>query len=163
MTEAAPALFVAIEASAVGAMIRQSRWLYMVANVGHIVALLCFAGAIAVMDTRLAGGLSATAPGPLLRKARQLAVAAFVGLIVTGLVLFTAEASHVVLNRVFQIKVGLIVLGLLNVLWIERTIMPKVAGLPPLVPMPAGARQGALASLTIWLSVAICGRAIAYF
>lgn len=163
MTEAAPALFVAIEASTIGAAIRQSRWLYMVANVGHIVALMVFAGAIAVMDTRLAGGLSATAPGPLLRKARQLAIAAFLALIVTGLVLFTAEASHVVLNRVFQIKAALIVLGLLNVLWVERSIMPKVAALPPLAPMPAGARQGAWASLAIWLSVAICGRAIAYF
>lgn len=163
MTEAAPALFVAIEASAIGAAIRQSRWLYMVANVGHIVALVFFAGAIAVMDARLAGGLSATAPGPLLRKARRLAVAAFIGLIGTGLVLFAAEASHVVLNRVFQIKTALILLGLLNIIWVERTIMPKVAALPPLAPMPAGARQGALASLAIWLSVAICGRAIAYF
>lgn len=153
----------AIEASAIGAAIRQSRWLYMLANVGHIVALLFFAGAIAVMDTRLAGGLSATAPGPLLRKARQLAVAAFVGLVGTGLILFAAEASHVVLNRVFQIKAGLIVLGLLNIVWVERTIMPKVVALPPLAPMPAGAKQGALASLAIWLSVAICGRAIAYF
>lgn len=163
MTEAAPALFVAIEASTIGAAIRQSHWLYMVANIGHIVALMVFAGAIAVMDTRLAGGLSATAPGPLLRKARQFAIAAFVGLVVTGLVLFTAEASHVVLNRVFQIKVALILLGLLNIIWVERSIMPKVAALPPLAPMPAGARQGALASLAIWLSVAICGRAIAYF
>lgn len=153
----------AIEASAIGAAIRQSRWLYMVANVGHIVALLFFAGAIAVMDARLAGGLSATAPGPLLRKARHFAMAAFVGLVVTGLVLFAAEASHVVLNRVFQIKGALILLGLLNVVWVERVIMPKVAALPPLAPMPAGARQGALASLAIWLSVAICGRAIAYF
>lgn len=163
MTEAAPALFVAMEASGIGAAIRQSRWLYMLANVGHIVALVFFAGAIAVMDTRLAGGLSATAPGPLLRKARQFAIAAFAGLIITGLVLFTAEASHVVLNRVFQIKVGLILLGLLNIVWVERAIMPKVAALPPLAPMPAGAKQGALASLAIWLSVVICGRAIAYF
>ncbi|QUS37969.1 hypothetical protein RPMA_03170 [Tardiphaga alba] len=163
MTDAAPALFIAIEASGIGAAIRQSRWVYMVANVGHIVALLFFTGAIAVMDARLAGGLAVTAPGPLLRQMRRLAIAGFVGLVVTGLVLFTAEASHVVMNRVFLIKVALIGLGLLNVVWVEWTIMPKVAALPPSSPMPAGARQGALASLVIWLSVAICGRAIAYF
>ena len=50
MTEAAPALFVAMEASTIGAAIRQSRWLYMVANVGHIVALVFFAGAIAAIS-----------------------------------------------------------------------------------------------------------------
>jgi len=31
-------------------MIRQSRWLYMTANVGHIVSLVVFAGAVAVLD-----------------------------------------------------------------------------------------------------------------
>jgi hypothetical protein len=163
MTETAPALFMAIEASTIGAAIRQSRWLYMIANVGHIVALVVFAGAVAVIDTRLAGGLAATAPGPLLRRARRLAIAGLIGLMVTGVVLFTAEASHVVLNRVFQIKAALIVLGLLNVLWVEMTIVPKIATLPPLSPMPAAARRSAYASLAIWLSVAICGRAIAYF
>ncbi len=50
MTESAPAIFIAIEASGFGAAIRQSRWLYMTANVGHIVSLMVFAGAIAVMD-----------------------------------------------------------------------------------------------------------------
>jgi hypothetical protein len=163
VTDAAPAIFIALEASAIGAAIRQSRWLYMTANIGHIVALACFAGAVAVMDTRLAGGLAATAPGPLLRKARSFAVAGFIGLVLTGAVLFTAEASHVVLNRVFQIKAGLIALGLLNVAWVEAVIMPKVRELPSLVPLPAAARRGALTSLAIWLAVAICGRAIAYF
>lgn len=163
MTEGAPAIFMAMEASAIGAAIRQSRWLYMVANVGHIVALMAFAGAIAVMDVRLAGGLAATAPGPLLHKARGFAIAGFTGLVLTGAILFTAEASHVVLNRMFQIKTALIVLGLLNVAWVEALIMPKIAALPPLSPMPAGARYGAMASFITWVAVAICGRAIAYF
>lgn len=163
MTDAAPALFVALEASALGAMIRQSRWLYMTANVGHIVALLLFAGAVAVMDIRLAGGLAATAPGPLLRRARRFAITGFVLLVLSGAVLFAAEASHVVLNRVFQIKAALIVLGLLNVAWVEFMVVPQIAHLPPLTPLPAAARRGAVASLAVWLAVAICGRAIAYF
>ncbi|WPO42727.1 hypothetical protein [Tardiphaga sp. 42S5] len=163
MTEGAPAIFMAMEASAIGSAIRQSRWLYMSANIGHIVALMFFAGAIAVMDVRLAGGLAATAPGPLLRRARRFAIAGFLGLVLTGGILFTAEASHVVLNRVFQIKAALIALGLLNVVWVEAIIMPRIVALPPLSPMPAGARQGALASIAIWFAVAICGRAIAYF
>ena len=55
MTDAAPAIFVALEASSIGAAIRQSTWLYMAANVGHILSLTVFAGAIAVMDLRMAG------------------------------------------------------------------------------------------------------------
>jgi hypothetical protein len=80
MTDAAPAIFVALEQSGFAAAIRQSSWLYPAANIGHIVSLTFFAGAIAVMDVRLLGGLAATAPGPLLARARLVAVAALAGM-----------------------------------------------------------------------------------
>lgn len=163
MTDAAPAIFVALEASGIGAAIRQSRWLYMVANVGHIVALMAFAGAITVMDLRMAGAFAAIAPGYVLRIARAVAMIAFAALAVTGLLLFTAEASHVFVNRVFQIKLGLIGLGLINIALFETLIAPKVKHLPPLTPMPSGARVAAVSSIAIWVAVAICGRLIAYY
>ncbi len=163
MTDAAPAIFIALEASGFGAAIRQSRWLYMVANVGHIVSLMIFAGAIAVMDLRMAGALSATSPGYVLKAARRIAIAGFAGLVVSGAFLFTAEASHVIVNRVFQIKLGLIALGLLNIALFEILIAPKVKDLPPLTLLPSGARATAVASISIWIAVAICGRSIAYF
>lgn len=163
MTDAAPAIFVALEASGFGAAIRQSRWLYMVANVGHIVSLMVFAGAIAVMDLRMAGALSATSPGYVLKAARRVAIAGFIGLVLSGAFLFTAEASHAIVNRVFQIKLGLIALGLLNVALFEILIAPKVKDLPPLTLLPSGARATAVASISIWIAVAICGRSIAYF
>lgn len=163
MTEAAPAIFVALEASGLGAAIRQSRWLYMVANVGHIVALMIFAGAIAVMDLRMAGALSATSPAYVLKVARRAAIIGFAGLVVSGAFLFTAEASHVIMNRVFQIKLGLIALGLLNIALFEILVTPKVRSLPPLTPLPPGARGAAVTSVVIWIAVAICGRSIAYF
>ena len=78
--------------------------------------------------------------------------------------LFTAEASHVAMNRVFQIKVALIALGMLNALLVAaraRCRARRHAGLRA----AAGARirLAAFASLLIWLSVAACGRLIAYF
>lgn len=163
MTDAAPAFLVALEASGVGAAIRQSRWIYMIANVGHVVALVLFVAAVAVMDLRMAGVLAATSPGRVLRAARRVAIAAFLGLAITGAVLFTADASHVAKNTVFQIKGALILLALLNVAWVEFRIMPKIVNLPPLTPLPSAGRTGAIASMAIWLAVAICGRAIAYF
>lgn len=163
MTETAPAIFVALEASGFGAAIRQSRWLYMIANVGHILALMIFAGAIAVMDLRMSGALSATSPGHILKAARRIAILGFAGLVISGAFLFTAEASHVIMNRVFQIKLGLIALGLLNIALFEIFVTPKVRDLPPLTPLPAGARRAAVTSVVIWIAVAICGRSIAYF
>ncbi len=163
MTDAAPAIFVALELSGLGAAIRQSTWAYMAANVGHILSLMAFAGAIAVMDVRMMGAFAATSPGYVFRMARRAAVIAFAGLVLSGLVLFTAEASHVVLNRIFQIKLGLIALGLANIVAFEVWVTPKVHNLAPLTPLPDAARPIAIASLAIWFCVAACGRLIAYF
>jgi hypothetical protein len=163
MLDAAPGIFVDLEGSALGQAIRQSSYAYMAANVGHILSLVVFAGAIAVMDLRMAGAFAATAPGQLLRRARWIAMLAFFGLLLSGAVLFTAEASHVIMNRVFQIKLALIALGLLNVALFEIFTAPKVRDLPPLTPLPAAAKRSGILSIIVWLAVAACGRSIAYF
>ncbi len=163
MNDQAPAIFIALEESGFAAAIRQSLWLYPAANVGHIVALVCFAGAVAVMDVRLLGGLAATAPGRLIARARWFAIAALVAMAITGFMLFSAEASHVALNPVFQLKVALIGAGLVNVALYEFGAKSAVEGLPPGATMPARARMVGGVSLMIWVAVAACGRSIAYF
>jgi hypothetical protein len=163
MTGEAPAIFVALEQSGLGAAIRQSTWVFPVANVGHILALAAFAGAIAIMDIRLLGGLAATAPGLVLMRARAAAIAAFILMVATGFILFTAEASHLILNPVFQIKLGLIAAGLVNLAIFEFGVKRSVVKLSPGVTMPAGAKTAGLVSIAIWLAVAACGRSIAYF
>jgi len=163
MTDAAPEIFVALEQSSFAAAVRQSLWLYPAANVGHIVALTFFAGAVAVMDVRLLGGLAATSPALLLARARSFAVAALAGMAVTGCVLFLAEASHIALNPAFQLKAALVAAGLINVaiyeFWAKRTVERLVPG----ATMPARAKVAGVLSLGIWVAVAACGRSIAYF
>src|SRR5258707_5944238 len=101
MTDAAPAIFVALEQSGFGAAVRQSHWLYPAANVGHIVALTFFAGAVAVMDVRLLGGLAATSPAFLLARARSFAVAALAGMGVTRRGVFSTKAGPIAPNSPF--------------------------------------------------------------
>jgi hypothetical protein len=163
MTDEAPAIFVALEQSGFGAAIRQSTWLFPLANVGHVLALAMFAGALAVMDVRLLGGLAATSPAHVLVRARSFAVAAFILLAVTGFMQFTADASHLILNPVFQIKLGFIAAGLINLAIFEFGVKRAVVKLPPGAMMPASAKTAGLLSLALWLVVAACGRSIAYF
>jgi len=163
MEHEAPAIFVALEQSGFAAAIRQSRWLYPFANVGHIVSLMAFASAVAVMDLRLLGAFAATAPGPLLARARIAAIAAFCGQALTGFMLFSAEASHLVGNPVLRLKFLLIAAGLINVLVYELIARRAVEALPPGAPLPRSAGAAAALSLVIWIAVAACGRSIAYF
>lgn len=163
MEHHAPAIFVALEQSGFAAAIRQARWLYPLANVGHILSLMIFASAVAVTDLRLLGAFAATAPGRLLARARLAAIAAFCGLAVTGFMLFSAEAGHLVLNPVLRLKFLLVGAGLLNMLIYEIGARRAVAMMPPGTPLPRAARTSALLSLFIWIAVAACGRSIAYF
>ena len=163
MTDAAPALFVALEQSGFAATIRQSTWLYPAANIGHIVSLTFFAGGVGVLDVRLLGGLAATAPARLLARARSFAIAALAGMALTGSVLFSAEASHLVLNPAFQLKAALVAAGLMNIAIYELWARRAVEGLAPGASMPARAKVAGLLSLGIWVAVAACGRSIAYF
>jgi hypothetical protein len=159
----APQLLIALEQSGLAAAIRQSTWAYPAANVGHILALTVFAGAVTVMDARLLGAFAAAPPASVVRPARRAAMLGLLAMLATGFVLFAAEASHVAMNRVFQIKMALVGLGVLNAVLVGRALAAALDGMPALAPMPARIRLAALASLAIWLSVAACGRLIAYF
>ena len=163
MDASAPFIFQALEQSVLGAAIRQSVWVYPAANIGHVLAVIVFAGVIAVMDVRLAGAFPGTAARTVVGTARLVAVAAFAAIALTGLIMFTAEASHVALNSVFQIKMLLILLGLLNVVAFQIAFGSAIEKTPAGVPLPGTVRYSAIASLGIWLLVAACGRSIAYF
>jgi hypothetical protein len=163
MEHDAPTIFVVLEQSGFAAAIRHSPLLYPAANVGHILALFCFAGAIAVMDLRLIGAFAASPPAAFIARARRFAAVAFIALAATGFMMFAAEASHLATNPVFQIKLALIAAGLANVLVFEFGAKRMLAGLPAGAPMPMGARIAGVASFALWLAVAACGRSIAYF
>jgi hypothetical protein len=163
MLAEAPRILIALEQSGLGVAIRQSTWVYPAANVGHILALTLFAGAVATMDARLLGAFAAAPPASIVRPARRVAMLGLLLMALTGSVLFTAEASHVAMNPVFQIKAVLIALGVLNALAVARALDAVLDDAPAFAPLPARVRLAALASLLIWLSVAACGRLIAYF
>ena len=159
----APQFLVALEQSGLALAIRQSTWAYPAANVGHIVALTLFAGSVAIMDMRLLGAFAAAPPAAVVRPARRMAMLGLALMALTGFMLFAAEASHVATNGVFQVKAGLIALGILNALLIAGPALSKIADMPAGAALPARVRLAAVASLLIWVSVAACGRLIAYF
>ena len=110
----APQLLIDLEQSAFAAGIRQSVWAYPAANVGHILSLTLFAGAVAIVDLRLLGAFSAAPAAAIVRPARAMAVLGLALMALTGFMLFAAEASHVAANRILmQGRTGNFWLGVL--------------------------------------------------
>jgi hypothetical protein len=162
MNASAPGFLIALETSQIGALIRQSIWIYPAANVTHVVAIVLFAGAIAVMDVRLMGALAGSDPARVVRGARRAAVVALIAVLVSGSVLFTAEASHVALNGIFQIKMALVALGIVHALFVGNRAVRVLEALGPQAPMPGFVRFAGGLSLLTWISVVGLGRYIAY-
>lgn len=155
-------VIVALEQSGFGTAMRRSQVLYPAANIGHIILLVLFAGAVAIMDARLLGGAVAAPLSPLVVVARRIAVVALLGMIATGFMLFSADASKVAVNAAFQIKMLLIAAGLANVAIYEFGARRAVEALAPGDALPLRARVAGALSIMMWVSVAACGRAIAY-
>ena len=163
MLHDAPQFLIALEQSGLGAAIRQSSWAYPVANIVYIMALTLFAASVAIMDLRILGAFAGTTPASVVHPARRMAMLGLGLMALTGLMLFTAEASHVATNSVFQIKAVLIALGILNALLIGGPALANIAEVPANAALPARARVAAVVSLLTWVLVAACGRLIAYF
>ena len=89
-------VFLALEQSGIGAAMRGSSFLYPLANVLHIIGLAAFAGAIAVMDARLLGAFQPLPLAPFVNGWRRAAMAGFAVQVVSGFLLFSAEASAIV-------------------------------------------------------------------
>lgn len=157
----APRFLLAIE-EGLGAAIRQSAWAYPAANVGHILALTLFAGAVAVLDLRLLGVLGGAPTRAGVTPVRRAAAGAFGLMLATGFVLFAAEASHVAANRVFQVKMLLVLAALVNAA-VSGRLLQQLWAAPDVREPPPALRACACLSIALWLGVATCGRLIAYF
>jgi hypothetical protein len=162
MEAEAPAIFLAIEQSGAAAAIRQSLWLYPLVNLAHILGLVVFVAAVAIMDLRLLGAFSGTRAEDIVFPARQVAVGALLVQAASGTALFVTDASHLAVNPMFLIKLGVVVLGLANALVLGRMSRAALQSAPIGAPMPPRLRIAAGLSLAIWFTVAGLGRLIAY-
>lgn len=151
-----PALAAAIEASALGHLARSSVWLYPLANLLHVLGAALMVGAIVTFDLAVIRG--AAAARAVVRAGMPVAAFGLALQVVTGIVLFAADASHLVRNPVFIAKLAVIGLGLLNITWFHLIF----AGASGRGPSLAGARPYAVISLLAWTIALLLGRAIAY-
>ena len=104
-----------VEGSALAAGLRSSKWIYPLVNAGHIAGIALLFGGIAGFDLRLMGAWRRV---PLDALAQVLVPVAAAGLVLAALcgsLLFIVKATEYAASSLFQAKMAMLVLGLLNI------------------------------------------------
>lgn len=155
-----PSIFLALQESTLGHAMRSSPSLYPAVEILHILGFVVLVGSILALDLRLLGLGRAIPIQPMAQLLLPLSRFGFLLAISMGLLLFSADAAHVVRNPAFQTKLLLIAAALLNIAIAHVGPWRRVALWG--AEAPAGAKVTALVSLLLWLSVVCAGRLIAY-
>jgi hypothetical protein len=152
----------ALEGSGVARYMREALWAYPAIEALHIMALGLVFGSILVVDLRLLGLSREVSASRLARHALPWTVGAFVVAMLTGLLMFTAHAEDFVTNRVFILKMGLILAAGVNAGLLHTGAFRTVAQWDTAVTPPTRVRFAAGVSIVIWICVIACGRLLAY-
>jgi hypothetical protein len=150
-------MLTALEGSWLGHAGRHSAWLYMTANLLHVLGAAFVVGGIAVFDLKVLAehGKHAWQVG---RYAIPLAATGLALQIPTGVLLLAVEARALGVNPAFYLKLACIALGLVNVALFHARFGSalRTGALPP------EARIYAVISLFAWIVTLLAGRMIAY-
>jgi hypothetical protein len=147
------------ESSLIGHAIKYSKWDFALLETFHIIGIAVLLGSILIVDLRLLGfGMRRVSAAQLSREFAPWTWAAFAFMVTTGIPMFLSEAVRMSLNTPFFVKMTLLCLALM----IHFTILQRATR--PGAKEGAGfAKLAAYLSLLSWLSVALAGRAIAFF
>ena len=120
----------------------------------HIVGIALLLGSLVLLELRVWGFGVALPIEPLARLARPLTLAGFALAATSGSLMFASQAGDLIANRIFVIKMGLVMLAGLNAASFHARGGPKR--------IDRTARLQTLLSVGIWVAVIFCGRWIAY-
>lgn len=152
-----------LETTPVGASVRQSLWLFPAIETVHLLGMAALLGTIGTFDLRLAGVILRQEPiTSVSRRLLPWAWAAFVVQAVTGALLFSSEASHMVVNPAFRLKMLLIILAGAHALGFQLLTRKKTAVWGGEATPRLATRVAGVTSLVLWIGVVAAGRWIGF-
>jgi uncharacterized protein DUF6644 len=151
----------AVEATGVARFMREALWAYPITEAAHIVGLALLFGSIVIVDLRLLGAGRKVPAAALVGYAVPWSLAGFVLAAGSGLMMFTAHASDFLSERVFLLKMALIVVAGVNAALLRIGVARRAWNIDQ--PFPARVRIAAALSIALWIGVIACGRLLAYF
>jgi hypothetical protein len=141
------------EATSLGRMIRNSEYAFPMIEFVHLAALAVIGGAVLIVDMRLFGwGLKKTSVAQLAKDAQPYVTASLIVMILTGIALYTSEATKCYASAAFWIKMVSLVLATIFTYTVKkhaaaRDVENKLVG---------------VLSVLLWFGVAWGGRWIGF-
>jgi hypothetical protein len=135
--------------------IASSPWAYPVLEIIHIVGIALLVGNLVLLEMRVWGRGADLPVQALAGLALPISVIGFCLIALSGLLMFAAAPGDMLANRLFVIKMGLVMLAGLNAAAFHARHSLRL--------LDTTARVQTLGSLGLWLAVIICGRWIAYY
>ena len=156
-------MFEAIEAFPLAVWLRQSVWAYPIVNTLHILGVALLIGSVVALDLRLMGVWRRVGVTALARVLAPLAITGFGLAACMGVLLFIVRAADYAPLWLFQVKMALLVLALVNAAVFLRTAAwRRLAGPGSDEYVPPHLRVLAALSLFLWLGVMTFGRLVGY-
>lgn len=147
------------EATALGVAIRNSQYAFPIIEYFHLAALAVIGGAVLIVDMRMLGlGLRETPVARLAKDAHPWFVGSLIVMLVSGVSLYTSEATKCYASPAFWIKMIALVLAVLFTFTVRR----KVSLADAVQVSPATSKSVALVSVGLWFAVAWGGRWIGF-
>ena len=136
------------------AALTASVWAYPALEVVHIFGIALLVGNLVLLEIRVFGRGTTLDVRALATLSLAIAGIGFSLAAASGLLMFATQAAELLTNRVFTLKMILLMLAGCNAAWFH--------GRGSLDKLDALARWQMILSTLIWLAVITCGRWIAY-
>jgi len=152
--------FLWIEQTHLGHGIRESKWVFTLSEVAHLLGLTLLLGTVLLLSLRLFGFvLPGKSVSGVARELMPLSIGGLTLTLLTGTLLFTSEATKCWGNIAFRYKMLFLFLALL----FQFTGFQKVARADEQRFSPLTRKVTAFIAVFLWFGVAVAGRAIAFF
>jgi len=145
--------------TAVGRAMQHSTYGVAIVEMVHLLALALLGGTILLVDLRLFGvGLKRQPASGLAQELAPLFWGSFAVIVLSGLIILSAEPMKCYYNTAFRAKMAIIFVALLFHFTLHRDAVAATKQRNSTV----WAKSAAAVSLTLWLAVGLAGRAIGF-
>lgn len=155
-----------LEQTSFGSAIRNSDWLFPAIEAVHVLGIVVLVGATGLFDMRLlnTGFLKQERASNVARQVMPWVWGSFTVMFVTGVLMFSSEATRCYQSWFFRLKLILLVLAGLNAFIFQFGAYKGIANWDEsTAKAPGGARMAAWVSLVLWVFIVFAGRGIAYY